>query len=173
MRFVSPEGRGEVLWVESQDNGAWRVINVPVWIYGISLGSLVSGKTGLDGFFEYDKFIEPAPGGTVRCIVPKGGLASRVYLERIVVDATKLGMGIGPSTFLDPRMVAIHLHVKDSWTVFGKYLDGLVTEGVLQEWEVGDPDEHAEEYDPTPVPWNGRVLVHQEPNTYIAHHFTL
>lgn len=173
VRFISPEGRGEMLWVERQSNGHFRVLNVPVWVYGISLGSLVAAKVGLDGVLEYERLIEPAPGGTVRCIVPRGGLASQTYLERIVPDAQTGAVGIGPSTFLDPRMVAIHLHAKDLWPVFGQYLDGLVNEGVLQEWELADPDEHDGESDSIPEPWNGRVLMHQEPNTDVSHHFTL
>jgi hypothetical protein len=71
-------------------------------------------------------------------------------------------------------MVAIHLHVKDSWCpLFGQYLDGLVKEGVLQQWEVGDPDEYVDEHASSPVPWTGRDLIHKEPTTDVAHHFTL
>jgi Domain of unknown function (DUF4265) len=173
MRFVSPEGRGEVVWVEDQADDAYRVLNVPVWIYGISLGSLVEGTAG-DDLLVFRKLLEPAPGGTVRCIVPKGTVASSVYLTKIVPDAIRLGIGIGPATFLDPRMVAIHLHVKDAWwPAFGEYLNRLVDEGVLQEWEVADPDEYADDHSNEVTPWNGRDLVHPEPDTDVSRHFSL
>jgi hypothetical protein len=51
--------------------------------------------------------------------------------------------------------------------------DGLVKEGVLQQWEVGDPDEYVDEHASSPVPWTGRDLIHKEPTTDVAHHFTL
>ena len=174
MRFISPEGRGEIVWVEEQSANAFRVLNVPVWIYGISLGTLVEGKWN-GALLSYSRLLEPSPGGTVRCIVPKGGLASRTYLDRIVGDAGKLGVGIGPSTFLDPRMVAIHLHVKDTWwPQFGGYLNKLVEEGVLQEWEVGDPDEYADDHASEPATgWTGRDLVHPEPDTDVSRHFAI
>jgi hypothetical protein len=175
MRFISPEGRGEVMWVEPIDTSAARVLNVPVWIYGISLGSVVTGTPGRDGISEFKALVEPSPGGTVRCIVPKGSIASQVYLTRIIPDARELGVAIGPSTFLDPRMVAIHLHVKDLWwPQFGEYLNRLVDEGVLQQWEAGDPDEFADERADQPsVQWTGRDLVHPRPDTDVQHHFSI
>lgn len=174
MRFISPEGRGEILWVEEQPSGFFRVLNVPVWVYGISLGTLVSAKPPTGDLLEYGALIEPSPGGTVRCIVPRGSLASQAYLTRVVPEVKQLGIGIGPATFLDPRMVAIHLHVKESWwPTFGEYLNQLVEASVLQEWEVGDPDEYADEQAEELKPWTGRDLVHPQPVTDVTHYFSL
>jgi hypothetical protein len=173
MRFISPEGRGEVVWVERQPSQYFRVCNVPAWMYGLSLGALVSGRQGAGEILEYEALVEPSIGGTVRCVVPKGNVASHVYLERIVSDARKRGYAIGPSTFVDPRMVAIHLHARDSWPIVGQYLDGLVTEGIIQYWEVGDPDQEREADDPPTIPWTGRDMIHPEPTSDVAHLFTI
>ena len=142
MRFVSPEGRGEVVWVEEQKPGEYRILNVPVWIYGISVGTLVHGHASPRGLLEPSDVKTPSPGATVRLVVPRGAQASDVYLQRIVPDARKMGIGIGPATFFDPRLVAIHVHFRDRlWPDFASYLADLVEEGLLQEWEVGDPSE--------------------------------
>lgn len=166
MRFVSPEGRREVLWVEEQDRGVFRVLNVPVWVYGVSVGTLVRGRDGVDGRLEYAGLVEPSPGGTVRCVAPRGGAAaSELYLSRVVPDVEQLGIGIGPATFLDPRLVAIHVHVKDRWWPdLGEYLNRLVDQGVLQQWEVADPDEYAEDGAPQPpARADADDLVHPAP----------
>jgi hypothetical protein len=179
MRFRAPHGRTEVLWVEQQPNDKYRVMNVPVWVYGISVGSLVDGPQGPNGVLEYRELLEPSPGGTVRYIVPDGAVASRLYLNRVGPEATSRGIGIGPATFLDPLIVSVHLHRRDQWNpAFASYLNELVEEGAIEQWEVGDPDEYADDYqDETKGDESSHdeasELIHPQPTTAREHFFRL
>lgn len=60
----------------------------------------------------------------------------------------------------------MNLHKRESWwPLIGGYLDRLVAEGVLEQWEAGDPDqgdevaEEHEDVEATP----SKVLVHPLP----------
>lgn len=168
MLFVSPEGREEALWVEQQSINTYRVLSVPVWLYGVSVGSIVEGQPGDDARLKFRRVVREAPGGTVRFIVPPGGRqASEVYLTRVIPDAKRLGLYIGPATFFNPRLVALHVHERGKWwPEVGGYLDRLVSEGVLEQWEVGDPDQYAAEHNEESIEKvepGRKVLVHPLP----------
>lgn len=168
MLFVSPEGRVEALWVQQQSASMFRVLSVPVWCYGVSVGTVVEGAQSDGARLTLRRVVRNSPGATVRFIVPAGGAAaSAVYLTRVIPDAKRLGFAIGPATFFDPRLVAIHVRERDRWwPEVGSYLDRLVHEGVLEQWEIGDPDEYAADHDETSaeqVIQDGKVLVHPLP----------
>ncbi|HEX9483409.1 MAG TPA: DUF4265 domain-containing protein [Gemmatimonadaceae bacterium] len=165
MLFISPEGREEALWVEEQSGNMYCVLSVPVWIYGVSVGSIVEGERGDGSQLKYRRVVRDSPGGTVRFVVPQGALASEIYLTRVIPDAKRLGLYIGPATFFNPRLVAVHVHERKKWwPEVGSYLDRLVSEGVLEQWEVGDPDQYAGEYrEDDNEPLSGRMLVHPLP----------
>src|SRR5689334_19279828 len=125
MRFSARHDRSEVLWVKPVPTGSYRVLNVPVWVYGVSVGTLVRGIERPDGRLEFRDLVEPSPGGTIRYIVPEGDRkASELYLSRIGPEATRRGIGVGPATFLDPLIVALHLHDRSQWnTSLADYLN--------------------------------------------------
>lgn len=148
MKFLSPEGREEVLWVEQQQHNTYRVLNVPVWIYGVSIGTVVEAERDRDDRLRFRAVVRESPGGTVRFIVPPGNRASQVYLQRVIPDAKRLGLHIGPATFFNPRLVAVNLYDrKEWWPRVGGYLETLVKGGVLEQWEVGDPDQYATDHE--------------------------
>jgi len=163
MRFCGADGRGEVLWVQPID-GAYRVLNVPVWQYGISVGALVKGRPG-EQWLEFDGLVDASSGATVRIYLPPDAPitpASRLYLERIIPDCREHRIGIGPATFFDPAVVAIHLRERSDWnTSIADYLDALANEGLIQLWEVGDPDAYPPDEPDKPVEHEN--LVHPRP----------
>jgi hypothetical protein len=160
--------------VEQQALGGFRVLNVPVWVYGISVGTLVDGKLGDDGVLEFRDLIEPSPGGTVRYIVPEGRLASEVYLTDLGPEATRRGIGVGPATFLDPLIVALHIHNRAQWSpALAEQLNQYVDRGVIEQWEVGDPDEYSEEDDSEAEESAGSELVHPSPTSARQEFFRL
>jgi hypothetical protein len=165
MSFVSPEGREEVLWVEEQAGNAYRVLDVPVWIYGVSVGTIVEAASVNGRQLTFHRVIRDSSGGTVRFIVPPGTRASEIYLGRVIPDAKRLGLCIGPATFFDPRLVALHVHDrKDWWPDVGGYLDALVQEGSLVQWEVGDPDQYGDQHTSDNIAQpTGKALVHPLP----------
>lgn len=172
MTFGAPHGRREVLWVEPQANGLYRVLNVPVWLYGISVGTLVDGTCETNGVLRFKQIVEPAPGGTVRVIVSEGP-ASKVYLDHIGPEAAERGIGVGPATFFDPLIVAIHVHRKSQWWPdLGAYLNELIERELIGQWEVGDPDEFAEEpYEE--ADFADSELVHPRPTSERAQYFRI
>jgi hypothetical protein len=168
MLFVSPEGREEALWVEQQGPNTYRVLNVPVWFYGVSVGSIVEGEMGDKGWLNFRRVLRDSLGGTLRFIVPPTGpKASEIYLTRVIADAKRFGLYIGPATFFNPRLVAVHVHERAKWwPEVGGYLDQLVREGLLQQWEVGDPNQSAADHDEErieKVAPGGTALVHPLP----------
>jgi hypothetical protein len=157
MLCVSPEGRQEALWVEEHASNLFRVLSVPVWLYGISKGSIVEADQSDASQLRFVRVWRDSDGGTVRFVVPKGNVASDVYLSRVIPDALREGLFIGPATFFNPRLVSVHVHSRfDWWPKVGSYLDALVAEGVLEAWEIGDPDQYASEHQPV-----GDALVKQ------------
>lgn len=148
MQFASPEGRRESLWVEELGLSTYRVLSVPVWVYGISVGSVVVASPASDDPLIFDHLSRASAGGTVRLLVRAGRLASEFYRTRVIPDAMRQGLSIGPATFFDPRVVAVHVREREKWWPdVGTYLDGLVSEGALEQWEVADPDEYAAEFE--------------------------
>jgi len=164
MVFVSPEGRKEVLWVAAAGENQWRVLNVPVWQYGISYGTIVSGRPDRGDRLRFGQVSEPSTGATVRAVVPRPRVARDVYHSIIQPGIVSEGTGVGPATHYDPPLVAFHLH--DRTAVQGKvaaYLDGLMNEGIITHWEIGDPELEPEETPDGPVEERIDELVHQRP----------
>ncbi len=140
-RFADPDGRYEVLWVEEKAGDLYTVINVPVYLYGISLGSIVRCVAGDGQMLTFDRVVRDSPGGTVRLILPVGKLASEWYMDYLLPHASDRQLAVGPATFYDPRMVAVHVQRRiDLWEDLGSYLTDLVEQSVIQKWEAGDPE---------------------------------
>jgi hypothetical protein len=166
MRFVSPEGRVEILWVDpvSDVPSTYRNLNVPVWVYDISVGTVVEGRSGETGYIEFVRVVKEALGGTVRVITASDDrMASHLYLDRILADCQERRIMIGPATFFDPAMVAIHVQ---DWEQYHEpllaYLDELRAAGEIQEYEVGDPAEPSDE--PQEPARTGSDLIHPPPS---------
>lgn len=165
MTFLSPEGRKEVLWVEEQAAPhSYRVLSAPVWIYGVSIGTVVYGLPGDSQYLRFVRVVRDSPGATIRFIVPDGTTASKVYLTRLLPDAKRLGLAVGPATFFDPPAVALHVRKRSAWwPAVGSYLNQLVREGVIEQWEIGDPDEHKGEPVEDVSERSDSVLIHPLP----------
>lgn len=141
VRCVDPDGRFEVIWVEEKGDGLSVVMNVPVYLYGLSLGSIIRCVASKDPLFTFDRVIQNSPGGTVRIIVPGGQMAGEWYLKYLLPAASERQLAVGPATFYDPRMVAVHVQRRsDLWESVGSYLTDLVEQGVIEKWEAGDPE---------------------------------
>jgi hypothetical protein len=164
MRFRGADGHTEVLWVARAAADTYRILNVPVWLYGISVGTVVRAHEG-DPWLEYDSTVMSSPGATIRVYLPSDAPlapASRVYLERVFPDCSERHLAIGPATFFDPRVVAIHLHRREEWdSAAASYFNELVDEGIAELWEIGDPDMYPP--DESEVEEFGGELVHPRP----------
>jgi hypothetical protein len=133
----APDNGTEVLWGEVRDT-AVRILSVPVFLYGVSRDSAVEvSPDGPDLILV--RVINPSPGATIR--VYGNGLvkASDLYLQRILPDAQKAGVPIGPATFLDPDIVAFHLNARKDVIAMSRVLDSVATTHVFKFWELGDP----------------------------------
>lgn len=166
--FESPEGRREALWAETGLQGEYKVLSVPVWCYGVSVGSMVEAELDGNGRLRFSRNVKPSAGGTLRFMVPARGMTGKeVYLSRVVPDAMERGLHIGPATFFQPRLVAFHLRRReDWWPQVGSYLDHLVSLALIEQWEVADPDVYAAEHSAGSlerVDPNRPVLEHQLP----------
>lgn len=157
--FTSPEGRKERLWAESSGIGQARILSVPVWNYGLSVGTVV------DLTAVPPRIIGISKGATLRFLASEGSSGKAVYLSRVLIDLQKLGYGAGPATFFGPRLVAMNVHIRsDWWPGIGTYLGQLVAQGVVEQWEAADPDQGANDDDePTTETIANKVLVHPLP----------
>ena len=166
MRFQAADGHTEVLWVAPAADGAYRVLSVPVWLYGVSVGTLVRAHEG-DRWLEYDSTALSSPGATIRVYLPPDAdqmPASRVYLERVFPDCTERDLAIGPATFFDPLLVAIHLQRRQEWdNEAAAYFNELVEQGIAELWEIADPDVYPPE-EPEIEEFHA-VLVHPRPTS--------
>ena len=151
--------------MEPTANSTYRVLNPPVWAYGLSIGSIVRAAEAGDGYLRLEEVVAPSVGGTVRVIVPKGMIAGDVYLQTIVPAARERGLKIGPATFYNPRLTAIHVQDRGQWwPAVGEFLDSLAKEGIIEQWEVADPDAYAPDGQHEPEPVIGQILLHQLPD---------
>jgi len=151
----------EVLWGD-QLEGLITILSVPVFAYGISKETLISAKPRGDRL-RLLQVLQPSPGATLRVYAEPGVIASELYVGRILPDAARLGLGIGPSTFFDPEIVAFHVGDRGCLSLVTSYLDELAAERKLKFWELGDPptsQSAIEESGPSEPPWE---LVHQLP----------
>lgn len=157
---TSDNGR-EVLWAEVAADRI-RVVSVPVFAYGVSRGSLVAAVPG-DRTLLFTKTVFDSRGATLRAYVAGALKASSVYLNTIVPEAKEAHLQIGPATFFDPEIAAIHVASRGELPKVATYFDDLVRRGLLRFWEYGDPVNSAEEPDEeahAPDPWE---LVHPLP----------
>lgn len=155
--FSSPEGRRERVWAECISSDHARILNVPVWAYGVSIGSVVH----IDS--EHTRLLRESSGATLRFLVNERMSGKHVYLTRVLVDMRIRACGVGPATFFGPRMVAMHVHKRaDWWPKVGTYLDELVGEGLVEEWEAGDPDQGMDQEPPTELEVHD-ILIHPLP----------
>lgn len=143
---------------------AGTALNVPVWQYGVSVGSVVNGNTDEDGKLRFGEVIRDSPGATVRFIVPEDDVASDVYFRYFVRTRASGGFGYGPATFYDPGIVALNIHERFKLTSHvERYMDRLVAEGIITQWEIGDPDPEPINPSQPPPPERDDELVHDRP----------
>lgn len=157
---TSDNGR-EVLWAEVVGT-AIRVVSVPVFAYGVSRGSLVAAVSG-ERTFLFTKTVFDSQGATIRAYVEGGMKASDVYLNTIVPEAKRVGLQVGPATFFDPEIVAVHVANRRELPKVVTYLDDLKRRGLIRFWEYGDPVNSSGELGEdgyAPEPWE---LVHPLP----------
>lgn len=160
----------EVLWAEEL-NGLYRVLSVPVFAYDLSRGAQVATHGGTNRL-KLAVVVAPSTGATVRCYVPNESAAHDVHIGRILPDAERYGLCVGPATVFDPDIIAIHIGDREQVARVGTYLDTLVGQGVLRFWELGDPAPKAEEVGtnysaaepwelvhPLPVPADGQACT--------------
>lgn len=143
--FRAPNNRTEILWAQHYAGNEYRLLNVPVWTYGVSVGSLFRARERPDGVLSFVDIVEPSPGATVRVLVGGDPQASDVYLKQLGPRAQDAGFSIGPATFFDPMMIAIHVKDRSQWGDFGEFLNTLIEEEIIDQWETGDPDEYADQ----------------------------
>lgn len=167
----APHGRTEILWARHQAGDEYRLLNVPVWSYGVSAGSLVRARDRGDGVLSLVDLVEPSPGATVRVLVGGDPPASAIYLSALGPRAQEAGFSVGPATFFDPMIVAIHVKDRSKWRDFGEFLNSQIDDEVIEQWEVGDPDEYG---DQAPQGEDiGSELVHPEPTGNRSHVWAL
>jgi len=150
MTFLDPDGLREVLWVERVHDDAFLVLNVPVFVFGVSLGTVVQGMNATRRAADKQpvelrvrRVLRASVGGTVRVIVPAGMLASHWYTAHFLPHVRQRGrLRVGPATFFDPRMVAIHVKQRHQvWGALAGYMSDALDRGVIQQWTAADPEE--------------------------------
>lgn len=128
----------EVLRAVPTADGAYLVLSVPVFVYGISRGSVVAAHSGQRGRLQFAGIRRISPGATIRAWVSPTTTPKHVdddYFKGPI--ARKLGLG--PATLFEPTTVAVHLSDRARMKDATRYLDGLIRLGVLTAWEFGDP----------------------------------
>lgn len=165
MVFAAPRGHREVLWVAPIHVDRFSVLNVPVWLYGVSVGAVVHAVRDGSGLLHFERVVEPSVGGTIRVMVPHGGLASRTYLDVIGPTAARAGISVGPATFFDPLIVALHISRRvDTVSAIGDVLGPLREQGVIRGWEIADPSDDEDEEEEGELSKEAGELVHPKPD---------
>lgn len=163
----------EVLWAVAA-GVAYRIISVPVFAYGLSLGTEVAARPSpRSGRLALDHPTRVSLGATVRCYAAPPSAVRELYAPLLLKDLERLGINAGPATLFEPTIVAINLVKRSQITGAARYFDALVGDGILESWETGDPatPPNMETGTEASDPWE---LVHPLPNdrgpTYITMH---
>lgn len=156
----------EALRAEKVPEGGYRLLSVPVFLYGISRGAVVeAGATTVARRLRYRALLAPSLGATVRCYVTPDTTPRRLYEDHLR-DGAGAELGLGPVSLFDPDIVAVHVADRARLNEVAAYLDRLVLAGVVNSWESADPGAPTSEQTAGPgeQPWE---LVH--PPTQDAH----
>ena len=147
----------EALRAVPTGDGAYRILSVPVFVYGISRGTVVSADAGDRERLQLAGIRAPSPGATIRAWIAPTTTPKHVDDDYFNGPLAR-SLGLGPATLFEPTTVAIHLADRRRMADATRYLDGLIRLGVLTGWEFGDPGAPGES-DPLPAatPWQ---IVH-------------
>ena len=147
----------EVVRATRVTEGGYRVLSVPVFLYGLSRGAVVDAEPGPRGRLQFRRIRHASPGATVRCHVSPATTARQVYEDHL--DGTfARRLGLGPVSLFDPAIIAVHVRDRGRLPAVAEYLDRLVLEGLLRSWELADPGAPVgAQADPEAQPWE---LVH-------------
>lgn len=155
----------EVLRAVASSDGAYRILSVPVLVYGISRDSVVIAQAGRRGWLQFGGVRIVSPGATIRAWVSPTTTPKHVD-DDYFKGAIARNLGLGPATLLEPTTVAIHLGDRARMKDATLYLDGLIRTGVLTGWEFADPGAPATaDEDPLATPWE---IVHPPASEPIA-----
>jgi hypothetical protein len=163
INFRTEDNGEEVLWAEQVGPGSFRVLSVPVFAYGISRGTTVLAKPkDPEGHLAIVNVKEPSPGATFRVYLPTARSVKDFYVSGLLPIAESKRLDIGPATFLEPKVLAVHLADRARWQSVASVLDEMASSRQIDFWELGDPD-LSPQTDPgnsTRQPWR---LVHPPP----------
>lgn len=163
--FVSPEGRRERLWGEVAGANGVRMLSVPVWVYGVSVDTIVKTFAAERDVRQFAGVLRESPGATVRVLAASGQSGRDVYLRRMVPDAAAHNWCMGPATFFGPRLVAFNVCDRNIlWPQIADYLDRLKSDGLIEQWELADPDQGDEpDASLSTIPSSEKILIHPLP----------
>ena len=128
----------EVVRATLDAEGGYRVLSVPVFVFGLSRGAVVDAEPGPRGRLRFRRVRRASRGATVRCYVSPARTARRVYEERLEGPMGRR-LGLGPVSVFEPDIVAVHVQDRGQLPAVAEYLDQLVLDGTLRLWEPADP----------------------------------
>lgn len=170
VRCSTSDNGEEILWAEPIATGLYRILSVPVFVYGVSRESVVEVRApgAPTETLVASRVAQESPSATVRLYADDRCKAGTLYREEVAGRARKLGVRVGPATILDPGIVAINVAVRSEWRLLARVLDDLVATKHARFWELGDPDlspvvEEVVEY--VRSPWR---LVHPPPGDLVS-----
>lgn len=170
IRYATSDNGEELLWAEPLATGLYRILSVPVFVYGVSRGSVVEVRAPASAteVRAASRVAQESPSATVRLYADDRFEAGRLYLEEVAERVRERGVSVGPATILDPSIVAINVTVRSEWERFAAVLDDLVATKHARFWELGDPDlspvaDEVVEY--VRAPWR---LVHPPPGDPVS-----
>jgi hypothetical protein len=168
MLFDAPRGRAEWLWVAKTGQREFRVLTVPIWVYGISVGTLVTGRI-VGSRLHFNDLAEPSPGGTCRILTQAGQVASELYLNIVGPKLAAEGVSVGPASFYDPAIVGVHFKNRARVEMLRAVLNEFEADSAFETWELADPANEetpgGEEVDEHDVEEPAPPLDHDPPST--------
>lgn len=138
--FRTDDNGEEHLWAEAVRETAYQVLSVPVFSYGVSRGTVVMAEPGKAGALAFARVEKDSAGATVRVYLDGQRSVRDFYLTRLLPLLERQELDVGPATFLEPKVLAMHVTDRTQWQSVASVLDGLAASGDISFWELGDPD---------------------------------
>jgi hypothetical protein len=130
IQFYERDVGYENLWAEPLPDGLYKIMNVPFYVYGVSVGDFVSASPDSDGRLHFSQVVAPSGATTLRALTGKVTIEYQ-QVQTMIKMLESLGCQI---EVRKPNMIAISVPAA---VRLGSVTDFLSSEDLR--WEYANP----------------------------------
>jgi Domain of unknown function (DUF4265) len=130
IQFYDPDVGYENLWAARLKEKHFRIESIPFFVYGVSLGDIVTAMPDNEGRLQFGKVVQPSGHKTLRA---RGLMKNAERRKKVIAHLRKLGSDV---EVLRSRLLAIDVPSDVSLEAITDFL----TNEAKVSWEYGNPE---------------------------------